>query len=179
MKKAIMCLMLALMIGALPVSVMAKEYGGGSMMGKGKGYGGMSCASKVYKKADLIKEYQEKIGVSDEKVKEVRQIRSNLKKTISQKKSQVETVMVDIEDMLDEDAVDVKKVNSLIDKKYEAKKEKMKAEVKAYADLKNALSEDQMKKLKKVWKEEYGGMKKGMMHEGKRSMGQKKRSMGR
>ena len=48
------------------------------------------------------------------------------------------------------DKIDIKTIEKLIDQKYEIKKEKVKALINSYAELKNILSDEQKAKLKSI-----------------------------
>ncbi len=123
---------------------------------------GMFCG-KFYKKAKYALKYQDKIKLTDEQVDKIIDLKMSLKKEMINKKAQIEIILLDIKKELYSDDVNVDKVNNLIDKKYNLKAEKTKSALKAYSELKNVLKDEQMDKLKEIWKEKkkyYRGMKK-------------------
>ena len=70
-------------------------------------------------------------------------------------------IAIDIKSAMWEDTIDVNSTNALIDKKYDLKKEKAKALVAAYAELKSMLTDEQQKKLKSLCKDNKDKKKKG------------------
>ncbi len=112
--------------------------------------GNLSC--KVFKKAHFLKENQAEIGLSDEQVDQIIDIKFALKKDLVMKKAEIEVVKLDIKRSVYERTVDVEAVNDLIDQKYAIKSEKSKATVQALADIKNILTDDQYEAMKSIWK---------------------------
>ncbi|NQV03860.1 MAG: hypothetical protein HQ532_00015, partial [Candidatus Omnitrophica bacterium] len=68
------------------------------------------------------------------------------------KKAEIDLIAIDIKAALWEDTIDLGSVNTLIDRKYELKKQKTKALVAAYAALKGMLTKEQIKNLKGLCK---------------------------
>ncbi len=105
-------------------------------------------SSKFYLKAMMVIKNQEELGLSDEQVKKIKDLKITTKKEVIRKKAEIDILAIDIKAAMWEDSVDVNAVNALIDKKYELKKEKTKALIAAYVALKNVFTEEQKKKLK-------------------------------
>ncbi|MFH1412297.1 MAG: Spy/CpxP family protein refolding chaperone [Candidatus Omnitrophota bacterium] len=103
---------------------------------------------KIFMKAGMIIKNQEELGVTDEQVAKVKTLKTALKKDIVRKDAEIEILKIDIESNMYSDAINVEAMNELVDKKYDIKKAKAKALVKAYADLKGILTAEQQAKLK-------------------------------
>lgn len=117
--------------------------------------GGYHCASKkdkVYRKAGMMLKNRKELGLSDEQVKKIKALKYNTKKDAIRRQSEIDLVAVDIKKEMHGDTQNIEAVNKLIDKKYDLKKEKAKASVKACAELKNTLTEEQKAKLREIWK---------------------------
>ncbi|MBU4342710.1 MAG: hypothetical protein KJ902_05880 [Candidatus Omnitrophica bacterium] len=123
------------------------------------GHGDME--DMFYKKAMLIIKNQDELGLSDEEVKKVKDLKMATKKGLISKTAEIEIVALDIEAAMWEDAIDLEAVNVLIDKKYELKKEKTKSIVAACATLKTMLTKEQQKQLKSLLCESGKKSKKG------------------
>ena len=143
----------AMIIGLIAVLVLSLSatqlYAGGYYKGRGGCYK-KGMADKIYRKAGMMYAYQEEIGLSDEQVEKIKVLKMNTKKDLIRRKAEIDVISVDIKSELWEDTIDVDAINTLIDKKYELKKEKAKSLVRAYAELKGILTEEQMDKLKSV-----------------------------
>ena len=121
--------------------------------GHGKMKGGHGdFGDKVFFKAMLIIKNQEELGLSDDQVKKVKDLKIASKKDLIRKKAEIDLLVLDIKAALWEDTVDINAVNALIDKKYEIKKAKAKSLVAALVALKEVLTEEQQKKLKGLCK---------------------------
>jgi len=116
------------------------------------GHGDMD--GKFYKKAMLIIENQEELGLSDAEVKKVMDLKMATKKDLIAKKAEIDLLAVDIKAVLWADEIDVTSVNALIDRKYEIKKEKAKSLVAACVALKGMLTPEQQKALKGLCKKD-------------------------
>ncbi len=135
-----------LILGATALPAYAEGYG------KKGGYHCGSKKDKGYSKACMMLKNREELGLSDEQVDKIKALKHDAKKDAIRKQSEIDLVAVDIKKEMYEDTLNVEAVNKLIDKKYELKKEKAKASVKACADLKGTLTEEQKAKLKEIWK---------------------------
>ena len=116
------------------------------------GHGKCDLEKKFYMKAKLIMMNQEKLGITDDQIKEIKKLKMDTKKDIIKTDAEIEIVKIDIMAHLWEDKIDINAVDPLIDKKYELKKEKAKMIFSAYAYLKNSLTGEQQAKLKELCK---------------------------
>ncbi|MFC1658669.1 Spy/CpxP family protein refolding chaperone [Candidatus Omnitrophota bacterium] len=107
----------------------------------------------VVMKAHMILKNQDKLGLSDEQIAKVKDLKLQSKKDTIKQDGEIETIALDIKSKMYEDSVDAEAINALIDKKYELKKEKAKSSVAAYIQLKSILTEEQLGQLKELYKE--------------------------
>ncbi|MCF7916732.1 MAG: hypothetical protein K9L61_03050 [Candidatus Omnitrophica bacterium] len=133
-----------------------------SAKGKGKDLG-----DKIFKKMYLALEEKEDLRLSDSQVDKILNLKVETKKDCIMKKAEIKSLLLDLKIQLMKDNIDMGKVNSIIDKKYELKKDKAKSLVKAYVSFKDILSQEQMDKLKEIYKKQcprkgYGEKKKMM-----------------
>ena len=109
-------------------------------------------SQKVMYKAHFILKNATELGLSDQQVKTVKQIKISAKKTKIQKQAQIDLLKVDLHVELHNDTVNLDKVNSLIDSKYEVKKGLAKDMAASIAQLKGTLTAEQLGKMKDLWK---------------------------
>jgi len=119
--------------------------------GKTKGHH-WDFEKKVVHKAMLLIKNQEELGLTEEQVKKIKDLKIATKKDVIKKKADIEILGLDIKAALWEDTVDLSALNALIDTKYELKKEKTKSLVAAYVELKGVLTEEQKAKFKDLCK---------------------------
>ena len=111
-----------------------------------------SKKSKGCSKAYMLLKNREELGLSDKQVDRIKALKYDAKKDTIRRQSQIDLVAVDIKKEMHGDTQNVEAVNKLIDKKYDLKKEKAKAQVATCAEIKNVLTEEQKAKLKEIWK---------------------------
>ena len=141
MKKVLCLMIVAAML--CTASVEAGSHGDRSCGGKGHA----DLSSKLMKKAHCLIMNQEELGLSDEQVAQIKELKYSTKKALISKKAEIELVIVDAKRALWNDPIDVEAVNALVDKKYTLKKEKAKTLVAAYAKLQSVLTAEQKKAL--------------------------------
>ena len=109
---------------------------------------------KLLKKMHMIFNHQDELGISDDQLDKIKDLKIALKKELIQKEADLDIVKVDIRSALYEDEINLDAVNKLIDQKYETKKSKSKKVVSTLAELKKILTKDQMDKLKDLKRKE-------------------------
>lgn len=127
---------------------------------------------KFFCKAHLILSNQEELGLSDEQVDNIKELKMKAKKDLIRKDAEIEVAALDIKSEMYKKTIDTSAIGKLIDKKYDLKKEKAKSLVESYAALKGILTEEQKEKMKDMWKkckerEKQGGMMCPMMSKSK------------
>ena len=116
-----------------------------------KGKHDPSLYEKFVHKAKFFKKNAKELELSKDQVGSIKKIKLDTKKEVIQLKADIEVAALDIKSELYSQKIDVNKVNGLIDKKYGLKTKKAKTLVKAMADLKGVLSENQYEKAKEIW----------------------------
>ena len=145
---------LIVLVLVVSLALMASyAYAEGEGYGKTKGHH-WDFEEKVFHKAMLLIKNQEELGLTDEQIKKVKDLKIATKKGVIKKKADIEILSLDIKAALWEDVVDLNALNALIDTKYELKKEKTKSLVAAYVELKGVLTEEQKAKLKDLCKKD-------------------------
>ena len=99
---------------------------------------------KVEAKAHMILMNKDELELADEQVDKVKAAKRKAKKDLIKQNAEIEIIALDIKAKMWDEVVDTEAINTLIDKKYELKKEKAKSLVASYAELKSILT----KKLK-------------------------------
>ncbi len=118
---------------------------------KGKCSGqGCGFEKKLFSKLHLVLVHQEKLELTDEQVGKIKQLKMSTKKDLIKREAEIDLITVDIKTKVCEDNICLKSIGKLIDKKYDLKKEKAKALVGVFAELKNILSDEQKKQLGKI-----------------------------
>jgi Spy/CpxP family protein refolding chaperone len=118
---------------------------GGCFGSKGKTSG---LEGKFCQKVKAIYGNSDELGITDKQKDQLKALKNEFRKDIIRKTAEIDVLTIDIKAHLWLDPINTEAVNDLIDKKYAIKKDKTKASVKAIADLKKILTEDQKEKLK-------------------------------
>ncbi|MFH1798489.1 MAG: hypothetical protein ABH844_04005 [Candidatus Omnitrophota bacterium] len=103
-------------------------------------------------KAHLLLSKQEELGLTDEQAQQIKDLKIKMEKDSITKQAEIDLVDVDIKAEFWKDDIDVDAVNTLIDSKYELKKEKEKSTIIACVVLKSMLTEEQIQKMKQLCK---------------------------
>ena len=111
-------------------------------------------AEKFFHFAHSILENHEELGLSEESVKKVRDLKIGTKKSMIRNRAEVELLMVDVISSLYQEKPEISEINKLIDKKFEIKKAGMKKLIAAFVGIKKLLSKEQMKQIKAICKAE-------------------------
>ena len=109
---------------------------------------------KFFHFAHSILENHEELGLTDENVKKVRELKIGTKKSLIRNTAEAELITVDIIASLYTDKPDLVEINKLIDKKFDIKKAGMKKLIAAFVGIKKLLSKEQMKQMKAMCKAE-------------------------
>lgn len=149
MLKTIVCLTLSLFVS----SVSAYAFFGRN----GESKDG-DLESKFFWRAGFLLQNSEEIGLTDDQVETIKNLKMDLQKNLIRKNAEIEILGLDIRSALKEEDVNQETVNSLIDQKYELKEQKTKDLVSAYLRLKNVLTEEQKAKKKELYSQK--GLKK-------------------
>jgi len=117
------------------------------------GKGGHKCpvTEKFMKKAHFILENKDEIGLTEEQVKTIKDLKLKVKKGAIKQGADLEIMMLDVEDKMSEDQVDVEGINAMIDEGFGSMSDTTKEVVSDYAKLKGTLTPEQMTKLKSIW----------------------------
>ena len=115
------------------------------------GYGS-GLDKMFFMKAHFIQENHEALGLSEDKVEAIKNLKLETKKMLIKQGAEIEIAELELMAKLHDYPVDVDAANKLIDQKYELKKAKAKNLVEAIAKLKGNLTKDQYYKLHKLWK---------------------------
>ncbi len=143
MKKALLAsLIIAGMVMANTTTVQAWS---------GKKGGCMKCASKaekckiskLKKKVKPLWKNQAELGITDDQLKQIKEIKHAAIKEMIQLKADKDIIMVDLKSAMKSPSINVGQVNSMIDAKYATKVKTAKTFVKALADIQQVLTEEQ------------------------------------
>ncbi len=147
MKNFVMALLIAIL--AFPASLSYADHGGQCPAGKG----GYQCpiTEKFMKKAHFILENKDEIGLTEEQVKTIKDLKLKVKKGAIKQGADLEMMMLDLEGKMSEDQVDVEGINAMIDEGFSSMSGATKEVVSDYAKLKGTLTPEQMTKLKSIW----------------------------
>ena len=121
----------------------------------GHGHGGekYECpiVAKFMKKAHFFLEHQQELGLKDEQVKAIKDLKTEVEKNYIRQSAEMKIFQLDMEAKMSEPKVDVEGINGMIDKGMASMAESAKASVASYAKLKGVLSDEQMSKAKELW----------------------------
>ena len=118
------------------------------------GHGGSQCesqcpiSSKLMMKAHFLLENKSEIGLADDQVKAIKELKLQAEKDSIMQAAGMKTFMLDLQSKLSEDKVDIEGTNALIDKGFSSASMGAKSNLEAYAKLTSLLTPDQMTKMK-------------------------------
>ncbi len=115
-----------------------------------KAHHGQSLEKKILCKFRLVMANQDKLNLLDDQVTKIQNLKVATKKDLIKRNAEIDLISIDIKLKLWEDKPDKEILNKMLDQKFELKKEKAKALIDAYVELKDILSVGQRKKLKKI-----------------------------
>lgn len=127
-------------------------YDSGRSCSRGYSSKSYSTKDKIMHKAHFMIENKEGLGLTDEQVKKIKDLKMKAKKESIKAEADIEITALDIKSAMWEEKIDTEAVNALIDKKYELKKQNAKSMVKTYAELKGILTAEQKAKMKELYK---------------------------
>jgi len=128
----------------------------------------MEFDEMFFHKLYFIGAYSEEIKLTDEQKEDLKALKYRVRKDLIMKDADIDTYALEIKETLEQDQIskeDLARLNEMIDKKYEVKKEKAKVIALAYSDLKKVITVDQLRKLKAIWDECMKESEKDMLHE--------------
>ncbi len=113
-----------------------------------KGHSQCPIANKFMMKAHFLLENKAGIGLTDDQVKTIKDLKLQMEKDSVRQGADMQTFMLDLQSKLAEDKVDIEESNTLIDKGFASASASAKSNLQAYAKLKSLLTPDQMTKMK-------------------------------
>lgn len=147
-KLALVGIIVLTLIAPLPVAL--AKHGGHGGYEKSHGKGGLE--GKFCSKAHFILGHAKELGLSSEQEDSLLNLKFDTKRSQISKDAEIDMLKLDIMRALHERTIQTEAINKLIDQKYELKKEKAKALVAAFANLKNQLTEEQYTKMKDLYR---------------------------
>ena len=113
------------------------------------------CFNKqFFKLTGAILWNSKEVGISDEVFEKIKELKIRTKKNLIRTSAEKESMMIDIIAALWDRNTDITKVHEMIDKKYELKRQGMRELASGWFSLKTMLTQEQMEKAWKFYKEE-------------------------
>ena len=113
---------------------------------------GCCLSEKFFHMAHTIFENHEELGFSEEKLRRLKDLKINTKKSLIRSTAEIDIAGVDIMAKMWECSPNIIEINKLIDKKFTLKRDSMKKLVSAFLSLKKMLSKEQFHKLHSICK---------------------------
>ena len=113
---------------------------------------GCCLSEKFFHMAHAIFENHEELEFSEEKLRKLKDLKINTKKSLIRSTAEIDIVGVDIMAKMWECSPNIIEINKLIDKKSALKRDSMKKLVSAFLSLKKMLSKEQLHKLHSICK---------------------------
>ena len=117
-------------------------------MKMGKEHCQCPIADKFMMKADFLLEHKSEVGLTDDQVKTIKDLKLRMEKDSIRQGADMKTFLLDLKSKLAEDKLDVEGANALIDQNFAAAATAAKSNLATYAKLKSLLIPDQMTKMK-------------------------------
>ena len=115
------------------------------------GHHEMKLSDKFFHKAHFLLMNEKELGLSEDQVQAIKDLKHETKKYYIMQAAKIDVIKVDIKSELYTYPIDVEAIDPLVDQKYDLKKAKAKYIIKAFADLKAVLSQEQYDKMKEIW----------------------------
>ncbi len=146
-------MLLAAVLLTSPLAFAGGGHGGGSCSRCGGGWGMKQddFKSKFFFKAHMLLESGKELGLSEDQLKAIRDLKIDVKKSLIRQEAEIDVLKLEIMNQMYQEKVDAAAVNKLIDEKYELKKAKTKGIVDALLKLKGMLSAEQLAKAKELY----------------------------
>ncbi len=123
----------------------------------GQGYegGASACliASKLEMKSGVLLKHKDDLSLSEEQINTIKQLALAAQKSEIRQRADQKLFSLDLRTKMHEENLNVQEINALIDKNTAALADAAKANVAAYAKLKEVLTAEQKKKLEELKKE--------------------------
>jgi hypothetical protein len=103
---------------------------------------------KFMKKAHFLLEHKSDMGLTDNQVKTLKELKLQMEKDSIRQNADRETFLLDLKSKLAEDKVNVEGANALIDENFATASAAAKSNLANYAKLKSLLTPDQVTKMK-------------------------------
>lgn len=149
MKKVILSSLLILgLVFSLPVLSQAGGHASGSSCEKkcsksSSDYKSKCKVDKLKKKFMFVWENKEALNLSQDQLNKLKELKRSATKDLIRQSADAKVVKVDLKSEMWEPTIDLNKVNVLVEQKYDAKKKVALTYVKAIADMRNILTEQQ------------------------------------
>jgi Spy/CpxP family protein refolding chaperone len=112
-----------------------------------KAKGGLEA--KFLSQTEFLSDHQEMLNLNDAQIKQIKDLSIATKKDLIRNNAEIEITLMDIEsNLFDSDKIDLKVMEKLIDQKYKLKKDIENMLVKAFAQVQNILTPEQIVVLK-------------------------------
>ena len=154
MMKKIMFLLVLGMTVFLGATVASASFWGGKCKGKecpmkmDKEHCQCPIADKFMMKADFLLEHKSEVGLTDDQVKTIKDLKLQMGKDTIRQSADMKTFELDLKSKLAEDKVDVDGTNALIDKNFATALAAAKSNLATYAKLKDLLNPGQITTMK-------------------------------
>jgi Spy/CpxP family protein refolding chaperone len=119
------------------------------------GYKGKSGENELLMKIKMIMLHKSDLGLTDEQTDKLADIKHAVMKDVIKMEADIDIIAVDVKTLLMKDTVDVAKIQPLVEKKYQIKKDKAMRCIQALADAKKVLTPEQIKQLKDICNEQW------------------------
>ena len=116
--------------------------------------GDMPFSGKFMMKAKFLIHNQDALGLTDDQVRTIRDLKYEAAKQMIENQAKIQTTELDLKKEMHQDAVNLDKINTLLDMQADAQKALSKSSVKALVDVMNVLTPDQKKKVMKMCQEQ-------------------------
>lgn len=165
MKKVFVVMMLAAMVFFSGSAAFA-DMQGCPMGGNDDGGGAVKLAleDKFAMKTRFIMDNVQELGLSEEQVAKIHDIKMKTKKMLIMKEAEIDVVELDIKSGLWQDNVDGAALKTLVAKRYDLEKEKGLGILDATLAIRDVLTKDQRTKLKTMCMDKKDKMMGGMSH---------------
>lgn len=107
---------------------------------------------KAMKKAHFYLGNAEEIGLSEEQIQTIKDLKLWFKKQMIRGNADMQIMMLDMQSKLGEETLDQTGINAMIDEGMANMAKSAKDSVEAYAKLKAVLTPEQVEKAKEIWK---------------------------
>ena len=160
MKKKVMVMLTVVLAAMLALTTVALAAGRGKAQGHGMGMGigtGMQTGQKELAGMERFlndPEFIEKVGLTDDQIEKLTSIRTETSKAQIRNKAELQIIRIDLQDLLQQDNPDLKKIDAKLDEIGRLEVQLKKDMIHSFIEAKSVLTDEQIEKIQEYTRDQ-------------------------